>query len=122
MFAFASLTETQGLATLEALATGLPVAAVDASGTRDIVTADCGELTPPDAQALSQAMARMAQRGDRAVRAREQAARFSQLAQTQRLVEAYEQAIESHQRQQYVLQTSPESRGRWQTFLQYFRL
>lgn len=37
LFAFASTTETQGLATLEALAAGLPVVAVAASGTQDIV-------------------------------------------------------------------------------------
>ncbi len=36
LFGFASITETQGLATLEAMAAGLPVVAVDASGTRDI--------------------------------------------------------------------------------------
>jgi len=37
LFAFASITETQGLATLEAMAAGLPVVAVEASGTQDIV-------------------------------------------------------------------------------------
>jgi glycosyltransferase involved in cell wall biosynthesis len=37
LFAFASVTETQGLATLEAMAAGLPVVAVAASGTQDIV-------------------------------------------------------------------------------------
>lgn len=36
-FAYASVTETQGLVTLEAIAAGLPVAAVDAVGTSDIV-------------------------------------------------------------------------------------
>jgi glycosyltransferase involved in cell wall biosynthesis len=35
-FGFTSTTETQGLVTLEALAAGLPVVAVEASGTRDI--------------------------------------------------------------------------------------
>ena len=37
LFVFASVTETQGLATLEAMAAGLPVVAVAASGTQDIV-------------------------------------------------------------------------------------
>lgn len=39
-FGFASTTETQGLVTLEALAAGLPVVAVEASGTRDILQHD----------------------------------------------------------------------------------
>ena len=37
LFAFASITETQGIVTLEAMAAGLPSVAVDASGTRDIL-------------------------------------------------------------------------------------
>jgi glycosyltransferase involved in cell wall biosynthesis len=37
LFAFASLTETQGLVTLEAMAAGLPVVAYDGIGTRDVV-------------------------------------------------------------------------------------
>src|SRR5688500_17989316 len=37
LFGFASVTETQGLATLEAMAAGLPVVAVNGSGTRDIL-------------------------------------------------------------------------------------
>jgi glycosyltransferase involved in cell wall biosynthesis len=41
LFAFASVTETQGLATLEAMAAGLPVVAVAGPGTSDIV--DDGE-------------------------------------------------------------------------------
>ena len=122
VFAFASLTETQGLATLEALAAGLPVAAVDASGTRDIVTPKCGELTPADAQALAGAMQRIGQAGDLSQQARSQAAGFSEMAQAEKMVQAYQKAIESHRSQQVILQSSPESRGRWQTFLQYFRL
>ncbi|MBX3170233.1 MAG: glycosyltransferase [Candidatus Eremiobacteraeota bacterium] len=122
VFAFASLTETQGLATLEALAVGLPVAAVDASGTRDIVSPDCSLLTPAEPAALARAMGEMAGRQGMASLARAQAARFGQLEQGRRLVEAYEQAIESHRHQQHVLQLSSESRSRWQTFLQFFRL
>jgi glycosyltransferase involved in cell wall biosynthesis len=38
IFAYPSLSETQGLVTLEALATGLPAVVVDAPGNRDIVT------------------------------------------------------------------------------------
>ncbi len=122
VFAFASVTETQGLATLEAMASGLAVAAVDASGTRDIVCEECAQLTAADPEALSQAMRAMAQAGDLSAAARQHAGRFSQLAQGQRMVEAYNQAIESHRRKEVVLKLSSESQSRWQTFLQFFRL
>ena len=37
VFAFASLSETQGLVLIEAMAAGLPVVALDAPGVRDVV-------------------------------------------------------------------------------------
>lgn len=122
VFAFASVTETQGLATLEAMASGLPVAAVDASGTRDIVSGECAQLTAADPEALSQAMRTMGQAENLSAVARERAGRFSQLAQGERMVEAYNQAIESHRKKEFMIQLSSESRSRWQTFLQFFRL
>ena len=57
IFAFASVTETQGLVTMEAMAAGLPVVAVDASGTRDIVdNGEQGFLVRNDADALSESI------------------------------------------------------------------
>lgn len=54
IFGFASTTETQGLATLEAMAAGLPIVAVDASGTSDVVTdGQEGFLAPCDHEALA---------------------------------------------------------------------
>lgn len=47
-FVFASRTETQGLVLLEAMATGLPVVALAAMGTRDILAPGRGCLTPAD--------------------------------------------------------------------------
>jgi glycosyltransferase involved in cell wall biosynthesis len=47
-FVFASRTETQGLVLLEAMAMGLPVAALAAMGTRDILDAHRGCLVPND--------------------------------------------------------------------------
>mgnify|MGYP002640453372 CR=1 FL=1 len=57
LFCFASITETQGLATMEAMAAGLPVVAVDASGTRDAVDHGVeGLLTENDPAALAAAI------------------------------------------------------------------
>ncbi len=56
-FVFASRTETQGLVLLEAMAVGLPVVALAAMGTRDILGAGRGCLTPPDApEAFAEAL------------------------------------------------------------------
>lgn len=125
LFVFASLTETQGLVTLEAMASGLPVVAVDASGTRDAVSSECSLLTEADSQALARGMAEMLARQDLAQlaqAAQQRAAQFSLLAQGQQMVEVYQKAIESHQKQERVLEHSPESEGRWQTFLKLFGL
>jgi glycosyltransferase involved in cell wall biosynthesis len=54
MFVFASQTETQGLAVIEAMAAGLPVVAVGAGGIADAVAdATTGFLAPPSAEALA---------------------------------------------------------------------
>jgi hypothetical protein len=47
-FVFASRTETQGLVLLEAMAMGLPVVALAAMGTRDILSPERGCLSPED--------------------------------------------------------------------------
>ena len=62
VFAFASQTETQGLVLAEAMAAGLPVVAVDASGTREVVAdAENGFLLSPRASAgrLAAALAKL---------------------------------------------------------------
>jgi glycosyltransferase involved in cell wall biosynthesis len=46
IFVFASMTETQGLVLLEAMAAGLPVVALAEMGTRDILQAQQGCITP----------------------------------------------------------------------------
>ncbi|CAK0765117.1 1,2-diacylglycerol 3-alpha-glucosyltransferase [Gammaproteobacteria bacterium] len=48
VFVFASRTETQGLVLLEALASGLPVVALPAMGTRDILDPGQGSVSAPD--------------------------------------------------------------------------
>ena len=56
VFAFASTTETQGLVLVEALAHGLPVAAVDCPVSREILGGDAGLLSADDPGALADAI------------------------------------------------------------------
>lgn len=98
LFAFASDTETQGLVTMEAMAAGLPVVAVDAVGTRDVVTdGKDGMLTPNDPQALAAAIQRMLASKDTLEGFRKAALRTARsmdvVKQTRRLISVYDEAI-----------------------------
>jgi len=64
VFAFASLTETQGMVLTEAMAAGVPVAALDAPGAREVVRdGENGRLVPgPDADAFRDALRWVAER------------------------------------------------------------
>ncbi len=55
-FLFPSMTETQGLVQVEALAAGLPVFAADSPQNRDVL-GGCARLLAPDAQSFALAMA-----------------------------------------------------------------
>jgi 1,2-diacylglycerol 3-alpha-glucosyltransferase len=101
LFCFASITETQGLVTLEAMASGLAVVAVRATGTEDVVDDGAtGRLVENDAGELARAIvelldnddlrARMAAAGER------KAGDHDALSCAQRMVETYHQAIESN--------------------------
>jgi 1,2-diacylglycerol 3-alpha-glucosyltransferase len=100
IFCFASITETQGLATLEAMAAGLPVAAVAASGTSDAVEdGKQGFLTPNDSAALAQAIEKLVVKLDLRMRmgteARLKAKEYDIVHQAQRLLSVYEEASEA---------------------------
>ncbi len=112
LFAFASISETQGLVTLEALASGLPVAAVDATGTNDIVSnGEEGFLTPNDSEALGQAILRIAQDDllcSKFKRAAElKATRYEINHITQKLMDVYAQAAEDQRLGRKVIVESP---------------
>ena len=99
LFCFASVTETQGLATMEAMAAGLPVVAVEATGTSDVVDdAVDGLLTDNDSHALAEAIRRVLDK--RQLRetllenARVKVRQFDMMIQAQKLSEVYQQAIE----------------------------
>jgi len=93
-FVFSSLTETQGLVLVEAMAHGLPVIAVDCAVTREIVVGDAGTLTPDDAGLFAAAVIALCAQnpGERALRrdaARRAAAPFSVDALAEQLEALY---------------------------------
>ena len=99
LFCFASIVETQGLVTVEALAAGLPVVAVRAAGPRDVIDEGVqGLLTENDSHALAQAILRLLE--DDALLRRFQAeacakARIFDIRfQADKVVAVYQQAIE----------------------------
>ncbi len=91
-FIFPSTTETQGLVLAEALAAGLPVAAVDSGASREVL-AGSGRLVPGDPAALAEAMSAALESG------REQSAvhlahqRFSVELQTRRILDLYGEVL-----------------------------
>lgn len=98
LFGFASVTETQGLVTLEAMAAGLPVVAVEASGTRDILKhGQQGYLVPNDVDALAGGIQRMLDSPEHrqrfSERALETARRFSSDRLARKMTRVYEQAV-----------------------------
>jgi 1,2-diacylglycerol 3-alpha-glucosyltransferase len=93
-FVFSSLTETQGLVLVEAMAHGLPVIAVDCPVTREIVVGDAGTLTADDASQFAAAVIALCAQGpeQRATRrdaARRAAAPFSVDALAEQLEALY---------------------------------
>lgn len=125
LFVFASVTETQGLVTLEAMASGLPVVAVDASGTREAVGDDSSILTEHKAEALGEGIRRMLKREDLSElsrAARKRAESFGLIPQGKAMVEVYQKAMETHAAKERILVPSEESQSRWREFLQIFRL
>jgi glycogen synthase len=107
IFCFASVTETQGLVTMEAMAAGLPIVAVDATGTSDEVEHGThGLLTQNDSQALGQAIARLLDepelRQKLATAALQKSNRLTASHQAEKLLEVYAQAIEDKQAEKFV--------------------
>ncbi|MFT3894482.1 MAG: glycosyltransferase [Anaerolineales bacterium] len=107
LFSFASITETQGLVTMEAMAAGLPVVAVDGSGTRDIVEeGKQGFLVPNDAAALAKSINQVLDSPSLMKKFKRhsliKAKTFDVETQATRLVELYKQAIEDKANERYV--------------------
>lgn len=113
LFGFASVTETQGLATLEAMAAGLPVIAVDASGTRDILNhGQQGYLVENNAEALAAAVKKLLSNPERmkkfAHAAYKRAQSFNIEKLTKSLLDVYEQAIYAKKKNRFVRVAPPQ--------------
>jgi len=98
LFVIASTTETQGLATLEAMAAGLPVVGVDAPGTHDMVQNGVqgllrGENPREFAQAVLELLNDPAKYQRFAGRARQRAESLSSREMARRLVGAYQELL-----------------------------
>jgi 1,2-diacylglycerol 3-alpha-glucosyltransferase len=107
LFAFASTTETQGLVTMEALAAGLPVVAVDANGTRDVLEdGSQGFLVEDDPQAMAAAIEKVLGARERWEHfhsaALERAKSFDIQYLSEKLLDVYQQAIEDKRRDRFV--------------------
>lgn len=112
LFAFASITETQGLVTLEAMASGLPVVAVDASGTKDILEdGKQGFLTQNEANDLANGIVKVVENSSLMNKFKSAALRTSRTYDHKRLarkmLKVYEQAIRDKKDEQYVSVQDP---------------
>jgi glycosyltransferase involved in cell wall biosynthesis len=110
-FAFASVTETQGLVTIEAMAAGLPVVAVDGPGTRDIMEhGKQGFLVENDPDALAKGIRKLLADPQRLKRLSNNASKKAKTFEVnqlgKQLLGVYEQAIQDKKENQHVtLQT-----------------
>ena len=107
IFPFASVTETQGLVTMEAMAAGLPIVAVNGSGTRDIVEhGKQGFLVENDADALAKGIEKMLADPERRKRfsnsALKKARTFDINELGKQMMSVYEQAIQDKKANRYV--------------------
>ncbi len=98
LFTFASRTETQGLVLIEALAAGLPVVALAAMGTADILADAAGSIAAPDDPAafgdiVGRLLADPAACAAFAIHARASAERWSDSALAARLAGFYRQTL-----------------------------
>ena len=114
LFAFASVTETQGLVTIEAMAAGLPVVAVDGPGTRDIVErGKQGFLVENDPEALANGLNRLLSDSQKIKRfannALKKAKTFDVNQLGKQLIGVYEQAIQDKKENQYVTLKAEET-------------
>jgi glycosyltransferase involved in cell wall biosynthesis len=114
LFAFASVTETQGLVTIEAMAAGLPVVAVEGPGTSDIIEhGKQGFLVKNDPDALAKGINKLLSDSQRIQRfsknALKKAKTFDVNELGKQMLSVYEQAIEDKKANQFVTLNTEET-------------
>ena len=114
LFAFASVTETQGLVTIEAMAAGLPVVAVEGPGTSDIVEhGKQGFLVKNDPDALAKGINKLLSDSQRIQRfsknALKKAKTFDVNELGKQMFSVYEQAIKDKKANQFVTLNTEET-------------
>jgi len=107
IFCFASVSETQGLVTMEALAAGLPIVAVTASGTEDVVDhGRQGLLTDnhPEALAagLNELLSNSALQTEFRAAAQDKARQFDMTVQARQMIDVYRQAAEDKKANRHI--------------------
>jgi 1,2-diacylglycerol 3-alpha-glucosyltransferase len=97
LFVFSSVTDTQGLVLVEAMAAGVPVVAVEAPGPIDVLAEGGGILVPAKEEAFVQAVLSLLEderyrqeMGEEALRITQ---RFSVSVTTQKMLTVYEEAM-----------------------------
>ena len=97
LFVFSSVTETQGLVLIEAMAAGTPIVAVEAPGSKDVLDEGGGLLVPLREEVFAEAVVDLLRDRRRLEALGRQAARIVQRytipAATERLLAVYEAAI-----------------------------
>ena len=117
VFTFASVTETQGLVTIEAMAAGLPVVAVEGPGTSDIVEhGKQGFLVKNDPDALAKGINKLLSDSQRIQRfsknALKKAKTFDVNELGKQMLSVYEQAIEDKKANRFVTLNTEETVSR----------
>ena len=97
LFVFSSVTETQGLVLIEAMAAGTPVVAVEAPGSKDVLDEGGGVLVPLRENVFAEAVIDLLRDRQRLEALGRQAARivrrYTIPSATERLVSVYEAAV-----------------------------
>ena len=97
LFVFSSVTDTQGLVLVEAMAAGVPVVAVEAPGPIDVLAEGGGVLVPTKEDAFVEAVLSLlmdeGRREEMGEEARRMAQRYSVSVTTKKMLAVYEEAM-----------------------------